>query len=92
MKAKSAFVNAGTDHDASGFAVAFIRAWRETEDSAAYPQAEYMQILADGRGSNGSQRRRWNYEPHRLSNETGIPIRVCHYPPGTSKRNKIEHC
>jgi hypothetical protein len=51
-----------------------------------------MLILADGGGSNGSRKRRWKYEPHRLSNEIGIPIRVCHYPPGTSKWNKIEHC
>jgi hypothetical protein len=51
-----------------------------------------MLILADGVGSNGSRRRQWKYEPHRLSNEIGIPIRVCRYPLRTSKWNKIEHC
>jgi hypothetical protein len=92
LKANTAFVNVGTDHDTSGFAVASIRAWWETEGSAAYPQADYILILADGGGSNGSRRRQWKYELHRLSGEIGVPIRVCHYPPGTSKWNKIEHC
>jgi hypothetical protein len=92
LKANTGFVNVGTDHDTSGFAVASIRAWWEAEGSAAYPHAEYMLLLADGGGSNGSRRRQWKYELHRLSNEIGIPIRVCHYPPGTSKWNKIEHC
>jgi hypothetical protein len=57
----------------------------------AYPQAKYIQLPADGGGSNGSRRRQWKYELHKLSNETGIPIRVCHYPPGTGKWNKIEY-
>jgi hypothetical protein len=92
LKANSGFVNVGTDHDTSRFAVASIRAWWETEGAAAYPQAEYMLILADGGGSNGSRRRQWKYELHRLSNEIGIPIRVCHYPPGASEWNKIERC
>jgi hypothetical protein len=92
LKAQSGFVNVGTDHDTSRFAVASIRAWWKAEGNAAYPQAEYILILADGGGSNGSRRRQWKYELHRLSNEIGIPIRVCHYPPGTSKWNKIEHC
>jgi hypothetical protein len=92
LKAQSGFVNVGTDHDTSRFAVATIRAWWKVENSVAYPQAEYILILADGGGSNGSRRREWKYELHRLSDEIGIPIRVCHYPPGTSKWNKIEHC
>jgi hypothetical protein len=91
LKANSGFVNVGTDHDTSGFAVASLRAWWKAEGSAAYPQAEYMLLLADGGGSNGSLRRHWKYELYMLSNEIGIPIRVCHYPPGTSKWNKIEH-
>jgi hypothetical protein len=90
--ANSGFVNVGTDHDTSGFAVASIRAWWKAEGKAAYPQAEYLLLLADGGGSNGSHRRQWKYELHGLSNEIGLPIRVCHYPPGTSKWNKIEHC
>jgi hypothetical protein len=56
------------------------------------PQAEYLLLLADGGGSNGSRRRQWKYELYGLSKEIGILIRVCHYPPGTSKWNKIEHC
>jgi hypothetical protein len=92
LKANTGFINLGTDHDTRGFAVASIRAWWEAEGSAAYPHAKYMLRLADGGGSNGSRRRQWKYELHRLSNEIGIPIRVCHYPPGTSKWNKIERC
>jgi hypothetical protein len=92
LKANRGFVNVGTDHDTSGFAVASIRAWWKAEGAAAYPQAEYLLLLADGGGSNGSRRRQWKYELHGLSNEIGIPIRVCHYPPGTSKWNTIEHC
>jgi hypothetical protein len=91
LKSNTAFVNVGTGHDTSRFAVASIRAWWKAEGGAAYPQAEYLLILADGGGSNGSRRKQWKYELHRLSNEIGIPIRVCHYPPGTSKWNKIEH-
>jgi hypothetical protein len=92
LKANTDFVNVGTDHDTSRFAVASIRAWWKAEGSAAYPHGKYLLILADGGGSNGSRRKQWKYELHRLSNEIGIPIRVCHYPPGTSKWNKIEHC
>ena len=92
LKANTGFVRVGTDHDTSRFAVASIRAWWEAEGKTAYPQAKYLMILADGGGSNGSRRRQWKYELHGLSKEIGIPIRVCHYPPGTSKWNKIEHC
>jgi hypothetical protein len=92
LKTNTGFVNVGTDHDTSRFAVASLRAWWQAEGNAAYPHAEYMLLLADGGGSNGSRRRQWKYELHILSNEIGIPIRVCHYPPGTSKWNKIEHC
>jgi hypothetical protein len=92
VNANTAFVNVGTGHDTSRFAVASIRAWWKAEGAAVYPQAEYMLILADGGGSKGSRRKQWKYELHRLSNEIGIPIRVCHYPPGTSKWNKIERC
>jgi hypothetical protein len=92
LKATTGFVNIGTGHDTSGFAVASIRAWREAEGKPAYPHTEYLQILADGGGSNSSRGRQWKYELYGLSKEPGIPIRVCHYPPGTSKWNKIEHC
>jgi hypothetical protein len=92
LKANTGFVNVGTDHDTSCFAVASIHAWWKAEGNATYPHAEYMLLLADGGGSNGFRRRPWKYEMHMVSNEIGIPIRVCHYPPGTSKWNKIEHC
>jgi hypothetical protein len=92
LKANTGFVNAETDHDTSGFAVASIRAWWNAEGRAACPHVKCLQILADGGGSNGSSRRQWKYELYGLSKEIGIPIKVCHYPPGTSKWNKIEHC
>ncbi|MHB9293664.1 putative ISAzo13 family transposase ISAzo13 [Hollandina sp. SP2] len=91
LKTNRGFVNGGTSHDTSCFAVASIRAWWKAEGAAAYPQAEYLLLLADGGGSNGSRRRQWKYELHGLSNEIGLPIRVCRYPPGISKWNKIEH-
>jgi hypothetical protein len=84
-QANTGFVKVGTGHDTKGFTVASIRAWWEAEGRAAYPHAKYMPLLANGGGSNGSRRRQWKYELHLLSNEIGIPIRVCHYPPGTSK-------
>ena len=92
LKANTGFVNVGTDHNTSSFAVASIRVWWEAEGKTAYAQANYLQILADGGGSNGSRRRQWKYELYGLSKEIGIPIKVCHYPSGTSKWNKIEHC
>jgi hypothetical protein len=92
LKANTGFVNVGTSHETGRFAVAFIRAWWEAEGKASYPRAKYLQILADGGGSNGSRRRQWKYELYGLSKEIGIPIKACHYPPGTSKWNKIEHC
>jgi hypothetical protein len=65
LKTNTAFVNGGTSHDTSRFAVASIRAWWKAEGNVAYPQAEYMLIRADGRGSNGSRRRQWKYESHK---------------------------
>jgi hypothetical protein len=91
LKANTGLVNGGTDHDTSSFAVASIRSWWKEEGKAAYGQAAYVLLLADGGGSNGSRRRQWKYELYGLSKEIGIPIKVCHYPPGTSKWNKIEH-
>jgi hypothetical protein len=85
------FVNIGTDHDASAFAVASIRGWWRNEGRRAYPQASWLVITADGGGSNGYRSRLWKLELQKLSEEMGIPIRVCHFPPGTSKWNKIEH-
>jgi len=85
------FVNVGTDHDTGAFAVASIRGWWLKEGRAIYGNAESMLITADGGGSNGSRLRLWKWELQKLADETGLKIEVCHFPPGTSKWNKIEH-
>jgi len=85
------FVNLGTDHDTATFAVASIRRWWQLEGRHAYPSAKRLLITADGGGSNGSRLRLWKWELQRLSDELRIPISVSHFPPGTSKWNKVEH-
>jgi hypothetical protein len=85
------WVNVGIDHDTAAFAVASIRRWWQAAGQAHYPQAQRLLITADGGGSNGSRVRLWKWELQRLADETGLAITVCHYPPGTSKWNKIEH-
>ena len=91
MRRNRGFVNVGTDHDTGAFAVASIRGWWRYEGRRLYPQAEELLITADGGGSNGSRLRLWKLELQKLANETGLLIGVCHFPPGTSKWNKIEH-
>jgi len=85
------FVNVGTDHDTGEFAVASIRGWWRNEGRLTYPRATTILITADGGGSNGSRLRLWKLELQKLSDQTGLTISVCHFPPGTSKWNKIEH-
>jgi hypothetical protein len=85
------WVNVGIDHDTAAFAVASIRRWWEGTGQARYPQAHRLLITADGGGSNGSRVRLWKWELQRLADETGLTISVCHFPPGTSKWNKVEH-
>ena len=85
------FVNVGTDHDTGEFAVASIRGWWRHEGKNLYPDATKLLITADGGGSNGSRLRLWKLELQNLANETGLSISVCHFPPGTSKWNKVEH-
>lgn len=85
------FVNVGTDHDTATFAVASIRAWWKAKGRCAYPGAKKLLITADAGGSNGSRLRLWKWELQRLANELHLPISVCHFPPGTSKWNKVEH-
>jgi hypothetical protein len=85
------WVSVGTDHDTASFAVATIRRWWLAMGQAAYPTAKELMIMADGGGSNGSRVRLWKLELQRLANEFGLSIRVSHFPPGTSKWNKIEH-
>jgi hypothetical protein len=85
------FVNVGTDHDTATFAVASIRGWWRHEGRRLYPAATHVLITADGGGSNGYRLRLWKLELQRLADQTGLSIRVCHFPPGTSKWNKVEH-
>ena len=84
------WVSVGTDHDTASFAVSTIRRWWFAMGKELYPDAQELLITADG-GSNGSRVRLWKLELQKLANELGIPIRVSHFPPGTSKWNKIEH-
>jgi hypothetical protein len=85
------FVNVGTDHDTGAFAVASIRGWWRSEGRSLYSRAQGLLITADGGGSNGTRLRLWKLELQKFANETGLSISVCHFPPGTSKWNKVEH-
>ena len=87
----SGWVSVGTDHDTSSFAVETIRRWWQSMGQEAFPKARRLLITADGGGSNGARVRLWKVELQKLADELGIPISVCHLPPGTSKWNKIEH-
>ena len=87
----SAWVSVGTDHDTATFAVSTIRRWWFSMGRDLYPEAKKLVITADGGGSNGSRVRLWKVELQKLANELNIAIYVSHFPPGTSKWNKIEH-
>jgi hypothetical protein len=86
-----AWVSVGTDHDTGAFAVESIRRWWATMGQPLYPHATRLLVTADAGGSNGSRLRLWKAELQKLADETGLEIAVCHFPPGTSKWNKIEH-
>ena len=81
----------GTDHDTGAFAVASIRGWWRVEGKRLYPRARRLLITADGGGSNGYRLRLWKLELQKLADATRLAIEVCHFPPGTSKWNKVEH-
>ena len=85
------WVSVGTDHDTAEFAMETIRRWWLQMGSKSYPGAREVLILADGGGSNGSRTKLWKMALQKLADETGMAISVCHFPPGTSKWNKIEH-
>ena len=85
------WVSVGVDHDTASFAVETIRRWWHAMGKDKYPQAKRLLITADGGGSNGSRLRLWKLELQMLADETGLAIAVSHFPPGTSKWNKIEH-
>jgi Rhodopirellula transposase DDE domain len=85
------WVSVGVDHDTAAFAANAIRAWWRLMGRERYPNARSVLITADGGGSNGSRVRLWKLELQKLADELGVPITVCHLPPGTSKWNRIEH-
>ncbi len=91
VAANAGWVNVGLDHDTAAFAVESIRRWWEGAGRARYPNTQRLLITADGGGSIGARHRLWKWELQRLADETGLAITVSHFPPGTSKRNKIEH-
>lgn len=91
MARNEAWVSIGQDHDTPAFAVASIRQWWRTMGQQSYSHATELLITADAGGSNGYRPRAWKLELQRFADETGLHICVCHFPPGTSKWNKIEH-
>ncbi len=91
LAANEAWVSVGSDHDTAAFAVEAIRRWWRTMGGPLYPDATRLLITADAGGSNGYRLRLWKRELQKLADETGLEIVVCHFPPGTSKWNKIEH-
>ena len=91
MARNEAWVNVGRDHDTPEFAVASIRQWWKMMGEDAYPDADHLFITADAGGSNGYRARAWKLELQRFADDSGLRIRVSHFPPGTSKWNKIEH-
>jgi len=91
LTGNTGWVSVGTDHDTAAFAVESIRRWWRTAGSTGYPAARRLLITADAGGSNGYRTRAWKAELAALAVETGLEITVCHFPPGTSKWNKVEH-
>jgi hypothetical protein len=85
------WVSVGIDHDTAEFAVAALRQWWRRLGRPTYPRAKELLVVADGGGSNGSRNRLWKWALQQFADATGLRISVCHYPPGTSKWNKIEH-
>jgi transposase len=85
------FVSVGIDRDTAQFSVAAIKAWWQQLGSQRHPNARSLTITADCGGSNGNRTRLWKTELQRLADQTGLEINVCHFPPGTSKWNKVEH-
>jgi len=85
------WVSVGVDHDTASFAVRTIERWWNKMGSPIYPRARSLLVTADGGGSNGSRVRLWKWEIQGLATRAGLAITVCHFPPGTSKWNKIEH-
>jgi transposase len=91
VAASTGWVNVGTDHDTAAFAVESIRRWWTAMGQAAYPHARRLLVTADAGGSNSYRTRAWKAELAAFALQTGLAVTVCHFPPGTSKWNKIEH-
>jgi transposase len=91
LQANQGWVSVGCDHDTAPFAVQTMRRWWQTMGQTTYPNATEILVNADGGGSNGSRCRLWKVALQEWADETGLTISVCHFPPGTSKWNKIEH-
>ena len=91
LRRNEGWVSVGIDHDTAEFAVESIRRWWQEMGSRAYPRARRLLITADAGGSNGYRSRLWKVALQRLATDLGLRISVCHFPPGTSKWNKIEH-
>jgi Rhodopirellula transposase DDE domain len=91
IAANTGCVSVGIDNDTAQFAVNSIRRWLDTMGRERYPAMNQLMITADGGGSNGSRVRLFKVELQKLADETGLTLQICHYPPGTSKWNKIEH-
>ena len=85
------WVSVGVDHETAEFAVASVQQWWQRMGQRMYPHAQQVLITADGGGSNGRRSRLWKVALQTLSDTTGLEVSVCHFPPGTSKWNKIEH-
>jgi transposase len=91
LAANAGWVSVGIDHDTATFAVATLRRWWERLGRALYPDADRLLVTADAGGSNGYRIRAWKTELARFAADTGLQVTVCHFPPGTSKWNKVEH-
>ena len=91
LSADAGWVSVGVDHDTAAFAVETLRRWWRNMGSAAYPRTRRVLVTADAGGSNAARSRLWKAELQRFADETGLKVSVCHFPPGTSKWNKIEH-
>ena len=91
LASNEGWVSVGIDHDTAQFATASIRRWWQEMGARRFPRATKLMITADGGGSNSSRNRLWKVALQDLANDLGLRLQVCHFPPGTSKWNKIEH-
>ena len=91
LASNEGWVSVGIDHDTAQFATASVRRWWQEMGTGRFPRATKLMITADGGGSNGSRNRLWKIALQTLADELGLGLEICHFPPGTSKWNKIEH-